>query len=707
MTEEKRPTPPSGAGSSSSGAVLRPLEPAILESGEFQETLERALEMVVPVVADYAFVHLAQVGGPVTEVALRHRDPEKSPHLEVLLRELREPMTAPGSVIHSTIKEGKAQQVGAPTPPTPGASDKAGPDGLGEAIRRLGPRSFMVVPLTVGDAIVGSISFARFEDDRPYDLDDLRFAKAVAGQTGLAIAKVLQIEEVDQARKAALAASDEIRFQARLLESVGEALSAVDLNGKIVYWNKAAERLYGYTSEEALGRDLSVTAPADAQRPQLTEAMAKLSAGSSWTGEVTLRRRDGSHFPGQLTGTPFYGENGEPLGIIIVASDLSQRKELEGQLIQAQRLHAVGGLAGGVAHDLNNALTGIQGFTELILQDLPPTSGARGDLDEIRDAANRAAGLVQQLLAFSRRQLLQPTELDLNKVVQGLSTVLRRAVREDVELVHDLDEGLGATHADPRQIEQVVLNLVQNAVEAMPAGGRLTLATGNEVIDSDRAASFPYDVSEGAYVTLTVSDTGPGMPAKVRERAFEPFFTTKAPGQGPGLGLSTVYGIVKQSEGYVWIETADQRGTSIRVYLPRLEKAVADLAPDDQTQETLRILLVEDDEAVRTVVRRILMREGYDVMDAPNGKEALSVARLGSFDAIVTDVVMPEMNGHEMVRALREASHDVPVLFISGHTDDQVARSGIADGGYEFLAKPFTTEALIGKVRALLPTPAR
>ena len=673
----------------------------MLESTAFKETMDRALAMVVPVVADYAFVHLVTADGSVREFGFRHRNGEKEPELEVLLRESRTPMTADGSVIHASITKGKAQQVGLPEGQSIAAP--GGGERLGEAIASLGPRSFMVVPLRVDGDIVGSISFARFEDDRPYDEDDLGFAEAVAGQTGLAVGKVVRIEEVERARREAIAAADEIRFQARLLDSVGEAVVAVDLDGKVVYWNKAAEELYGYAADEALGQDLAITATADTDRAQLTAALQALSAGESWTGEVILKRRDGTTFPARFTGTPFYGEGGDAQGIITVASDLTQRKALEGQVIQAQRLQAVGGLAGGVAHDLNNALTGIQGFTELILQDLPATSGARGDLEEIRESANRAAGLVRQLLAFSRRQLLQPTELDLNRVILGMARVLRRAVREDVELVHDLDESLHRTHADPRQMEQVILNLVQNAVEAMPSGGRIRVSTTNEHIGGVKAASYQYTVREGDYAVLTVEDTGPGMPDEVRARAFEPFFTTKAPGQGPGLGLSTVYGIVKQSRGYVWIESAPQRGTRVRVFLPQMEGGEDhEGETTGEDRETIRILLVEDDDAVRTVVRRILTREGYEVMDAPNGKEALGVARLGSFDAIVTDVVMPEMNGRDMVEALRQESHDVPVLFISGHTDDHVARAGIAEGGYEFLAKPFTTEALIRKVQTIL-----
>ena len=678
---------------------MRPLDPSVRESEEFRETVDRALEMVVPLVADYAFVHLSETDGSIQEVAFQHRDPGKEPELALLLRELRASMTAPGSVIRGALEEGQARQVGVP-PGVMVASSSSQP--LKEAVDRLGPRSFMVVPLIVDGGTVGTLSFARFEDDRPYDDHDLGFAKAVAGQTGLAIAKAEQIHEVEKARREAIAATEEIRLQARLLDAVGEAVVAVDLDGKIVYWNKAAESLYGYPAEEARGRDLSVTAPGDTDRAQLTSAMKALSSGETWTGEVTLQRRSGETFPARFTGTPFYDDDGNAHGIITVTSDLTQRKELEGQVIQAQRLQAVGGLAGGVAHDLNNALTGIQGFTELILQDLPSTSDARGDLEEIREAANRAAGLVQQLLAFSRRQLLQPKRLDLNQIVLGMSGVLRRVVREDIELVHELANDLLPTKADPRQVEQVVLNLVQNAVEAMPAGGRLKISTLNERIDTTEADSFHYFVRAGAYAVLSVEDTGPGMTDEVKVRAFEPFFTTKPPGQGPGLGLSTVYGIVKQSEGYVWIDSAPKRGAKVRVFLPELP--VQEPSPRAPIEEdaTVRILLAEDDEAVRTVVRRILQREGFVVMEAVNGKEALAVARQGHFDAIITDVVMPEMGGHDMVRTLREEARDLPVLFISGHTDDQVARAGIAEGGYAFLAKPFTREDLLQKIDEIL-----
>jgi len=682
--------------------TVRPLKQAVLDSTEFRETLDRALRLVVPIIADYAFVHLVDASEDIEAIASRHRDPAKEEDLVTLLSRLKGRMTAQGSVIRSAILSGVAQQVAGTAD---GVVDLQGEDETLEAlIRNLGPRSFMVVPLVADQAIVGSLSFARFENDEPYDQSDLHFAQAVAGQTGLAIDNTVQFQEAEQARAAAIDAAEEIRFQAGVLASVGEAVAAVDLEGTIVYWNRAAEDLYGYSSSEAVGSNLSVTAPADASRAELSEAMEALSEGRSWTGEVTLKRRGGSTFPARLTGTPFYGEDGEPQGIITVALDLTRQKALEAQLIQAQRLQAVGGLAGGVAHDLNNALTGIQGFTELILQDLPATSSARGDLAEIRESASRAAALVQQLLAFSRRQLLQPIRLDLNSVVLGMSRVLRRTITEDIELVQDLDDGLAVVYADPRQIEQVILNLVQNAVEAMPTGGRLTLRTKNRTLGPKRGKELGYHVKSGAYAELAVEDTGAGMPATVRDHAFEPFFTTKATGQGPGLGLSTVYGIIKQSKGYVWLGSGVDTGTVVTLCLPEAPP-VEEQAPDATSipQKTQRILLVEDDEAVRTVVRRILIREGYEVLEAPNGREALAVARLGDFDAVITDVVMPEMNGRQMVEHLTADRPDLPVLFISGHTDDQVARHGIAGGSVSFLAKPFTTEALLGKVRDLLP----
>ncbi len=394
---------------------------------------------------------------------------------------------------------------------------------------------------------------------------------------------------------------------------------------------------------------------------------------------------------------------------VLLRQQIAEREKLEGQLVQSQKMEAVGRLAGGIAHDFNNLLTVIIAHCEMILgeADLQPT--LRADLEVIRQAGASAAALTRQLLAFSRKQVLQPRVLDLTALVGNMNRMLTRLIGEDVELVTRLGDGLWRVRADPGQMEQVVMNLAVNSRDAMPDGGRLTIETANVVLDDSYVGRHP-DVRPGQYVLLQVGDTGKGMDAETLARVFEPFFTTKGR-KGTGLGLSTVYGIVKQSGGHLSAQSEPGRGTTFQIYLPREEslqerEAVPVPVPVSEPHgET--ILVAEDSDGVRRLVRQVLTRCGYSVLEARNGEEALSVAERhpGPIRLTVTDVVMPGMGGRLMADRLKSARPEMRVLFMSGYTEDAIVTKGVLQGGIDFLAKPFTPFALEQKVKEILGSP--
>jgi CheY-like chemotaxis protein len=373
-------------------------------------------------------------------------------------------------------------------------------------------------------------------------------------------------------------------------------------------------------------------------------------------------------------------------------------------------MEAVGRLAGGIAHDFNNLLTAVAGYSELLLRELPPGDPSRESAEEIRQAGNRAAALTQQLLAFSRRQVLEPRVLDLNAVITGMERMLRRVIGEDVELTTALDPELWRTRADPGQIEQAILNLVVNARDAMPRGGRLTLETANVELD-EKFAGYYATVHPGPHVMLAVSDTGVGMDADLQARLFEPFFTTKEHGKGTGLGLSTTYGIVKQSGGSIWVYSEPGHGTTFKIYLPRCEEPLEDrTAPPparDAAPGTEFVLLVEDEPEVRRLVEKLLRLKGYRVLSAASPAEAIAISKRheAPIELLLTDVIMPGMNGRELSRVLAASRPRMRVLYMSGYTDAAMSQQGILPQGTAFLSKPFTPEALARKVREVLDSP--
>ncbi len=394
-------------------------------------------------------------------------------------------------------------------------------------------------------------------------------------------------------------------------------------------------------------------------------------------------------------------------GVGVSLRDISERKRLERQLLHSQKMEAVGRLAGGVAHDFNNLLTTILGYSELMLIKLPESSPARADVEEILKAGQRAVGLTRQLLAFSRKQVVEPKVVNLNAVIEEAAKMLRRLIGEDVDLATILDLSLGTVRVDPGQMEQVLMNLAVNSRDAMPRGGRLTLETWNVTIDAS-ASRLHFGAPPGAYVLLAVSDTGTGMDVETRSHLFEPFYTTKEKGKGTGLGLATVYGIVKQSDGYIFVYSEPGKGTTFKIYLPRVEGVGTDAAaavPASAVadgKETL--LLVEDEEAVRRLMHRSLRERGYNVLDAPSGEAALAVATShpGPIDLLITDVVLTGVSGKSLATLLLTSRPKLKLLFISGYTDDTVVHHGVLAKEEAFLQKPFTPDALARRVREVL-----
>ena len=404
---------------------------------------------------------------------------------------------------------------------------------------------------------------------------------------------------------------------------------------------------------------------------------------------------------------PLKSSDGQLLGVIGVALDITDRKHLADQLRVSQKMQAVGELAGGVAHDFNNLLMIVKGHAEMLLERIADSSSARHNLEQIQGATERAATLTRQLLAFSRKQVLQPKVLDLNDVVAGMIKMFARVIGENIDLAFLPGSKLEPVKADPGQMEQVLLNLVVNARDAMPDGGRLTIETCN--VELDRVSASQHPVMEaGSYVMLIVTDTGCGMDAGTQARIFEPFFTTKGQGKGTGLGLATVYGVVKQSGGFIWVYSEVDHGTTFKIYLPQvtadLERTIPEKTSRGIDSGTETVLFVEDEESVRELVRDYLRNSGYRVLEAADGIQALAVAAAhsGPIHILVTDVVMPRLSGRELVTRITPARPDLKILYISGYTDDSIFRHGVLEGGVAFLQKPFNLKDLTQKIRQVL-----
>ncbi|MGH9484922.1 MAG: PAS domain S-box protein, partial [Terriglobales bacterium] len=500
-----------------------------------------------------------------------------------------------------------------------------------------------------------------------------------------------------------------------LLESTSEGIFTLDLEGKCVWCNPAAASLLGLASSTHLvGRQVHALAhhTRGGGQPFPAEACNLLLAVRSGQAisldEEMLWRADGASFPADIRCNPLYRE-GKLAGAVIAVADVSERRSLRGQIQQAQKMEAVGRLAAGIAHDFNNLLTVINGYADMLLQrEHAPMAPDRqhNALDSIRKAGERAALLTRQLLAFSRQQVIEPKLLNLNSVLEEMDPLLRRVLSEDIELALACEAHLGTVRADPGQLGQILMNLVVNARDAMPHGGRITIETANVVLDASYAAAHA-EVVPGEYALVAVSDTGTGMDAGTLSHLFEPFFTTKPVGKGTGLGLATVFGIVKQSGGTVAAYSEPGHGTAIKVYLPRVapaEGAPRPYPPGAVAGGHETILLVEDEDAVRQLACAVLRARGYNVMAASRPSQALEIVarHTGALDMVMTDVIMPEMDGRRLARQIAAHRPGLAVLYASGFPDRAITQHHDLAQGTAFIQKPFTPDALIAKVRAVL-----
>ncbi|MBI2058831.1 MAG: response regulator [Nitrospirae bacterium] len=506
--------------------------------------------------------------------------------------------------------------------------------------------------------------------------------------------------------------AESLRKQNRLvLDSVGEGIVGIDLTGAITLVNPAAANLLGYEEDELCGRPLHATvhhshvdgSPYPADQCPILNVLRK---GQTRRGRNEVYwKKDGTPLPVEFICTPMR-EDGVVRGAVVAFMDTSERGSLEAQLRQAQKMEAVGRLAGGVAHDFNNLLTVILGHTEIILRTMRQDDPIRKDIEGVRAAGVRAASLTRQLLAFSRQQVIRPKVVDLNESLKAIAQMLKRLIGEDLDLATDLKAHRAKVRIDPGQLEQVVMNLAVNARDAMPTGGRIQVGTTN--VDLDEAYTREHEGARpGPYVMLSVSDTGLGMTPEVMAHLFEPFFTTKAPGEGTGLGLATVYGIVRQAGGNVGAYSERGKGSTFKVYLPLAGDALPSEVPGVKRSaaggnET--ILLVEDDEMVRDLTRQLLRTKGYTVLESADGPSAIKLveSQAGRIHLLLTDVVMPVMNGRELAVSIRKLRPEIRVLYMSGYTERGAASLEGIEPGAAFLQKPFSLDLLSQKVRETL-----
>jgi two-component system, cell cycle sensor histidine kinase and response regulator CckA len=504
-----------------------------------------------------------------------------------------------------------------------------------------------------------------------------------------------------------LAEAEHVRLTTAI-EQAAEMVLVTDAQGNIVYANPAFEAVTGHVRADLIGQNPRLLRSGVQDEAFYRALWATISGGQTWHGRMVNKKKDGTHYTEDLSISPVRDGAGVITSYVAVKRDITRELGLDAQLRQTQKMEGIGRLAGGVAHDFNNLLSVILSYVGLVLEELRLGDPIRDDLLEVKKAGERAAALTQQLLAFSRKQVLRPTLLNLNEVAAGVERMLRRILGADIDFVQVLAPDLGLTLADQGQIEQVLMNLVVNARDAMPHEGKLTIETSNVELDEEYASRHA-GVAPGHYVMLAVSDTGCGMDEQTRARIFDPFYTTKDSDKGTGLGLSTVYGIVQQSGGSIWVYSEIGAGTTLKVYLPRQREATTTPAVEPsgfpgRSTGTETILVVEDEEALRAVARRCLEGAGYTMLAAANGDEALATyaRHAGEIHLLLTDVVMPRMSGRALAQELSATQPSLRVLYMSGYANDAIVHRGVLDAGTHFLSKPFTAADLTRKVREVL-----
>ena len=575
---------------------------------------------------------------------------------------------------------------------------------------RAGFRSMLFAPLILKDEVIGGFNLQTIKPDA-YTENDLKLAGQVSNQIVGAIANAQLFSERKRVEKALRENEKKLR---ELYDNAPVGYREYDTEGHISNINRTELEMTGYSFEEMIGQPAWKFVVEEEKARETILAKLAGTLPPSQGLERVFRRKDGTTFPVLIRDRIIRDGHSRVTGMRSTIQDITDRKRaeeekaaLQEQLRQSQKMEAVGQLAGGIAHDFNNLLTIVKGYSQLTLFELQEDSPLRSNVAEIEKAANRAADLTRQLLAFSRRQILEIKVLDLNTRLKDLNKMLRRIIGEDIELITHPGSDLGKVKADPGQIEQVVINLAVNARDAMPTGGKLTIETSNVELDEAYALTH-IAVIPGCYVMVSVSDTGVGMTPEVRDHVFDPFFTTKEIGKGTGLGLSMVYGIVKQSGGNIWVYSEPGKGTTFKIYFPQADEPLERLGEKTGGKELLlggeTILVVEDEKEVRKLAFRILERQGYKILAATSGEDALSVHKEHKepIHLLLTDVVMPGMSGRTLAESLVSVHPEIKVLYMSGYTDNAIAHHGILDPGTNYIQKPFTVEGLTAKVREVL-----
>jgi len=516
-------------------------------------------------------------------------------------------------------------------------------------------------------------------------------------------------QEIEERKQADEALQKERDFVENLFNTAPVINLVLDMEGRIVRFNRYMEEISGYTLAEVQGKDWFSTFLPVEERTQIRDLFNKAVVDIRTVGNVNpIVKKDGSRCEIEWYDKTIKDTEGNTEGILSIGLDITEKKQMEDQLSQAQKMEAIGTLAGGVAHDFNNILTTIIGNASLALMDVIKDESLRKGIEEIKIAGERAVALTRQLLAFSRKQIIQPKILDLNKLLAGIEKMLGRLIGEDVEVLMIPGPELWQVEADPGQMEQVIMNLVINARDAMPIGGKITIETATMDLDESYFHEHSIEKQPGSYVMLAVSDTGTGMDKETQEHIFEPFYTTKEKGKGTGLGLSTVYGIVKQNNGFVWVYSEPGQGTTFKIYMPKaVEDAVLDEIEITTTADLSgsdTVLIVEDDDSLRKLAHKALQQKGYKVLEAENGEDALRVSEEHEdpIDLLITDVVMPKMDGKETAERLQPLYPQMKVIYMSGYTDNAIVHHGVLAPGLNFIEKPFSPEGLARKVREVL-----
>ncbi|MCK6624344.1 MAG: response regulator [Anaerolineae bacterium] len=552
--------------------------------------------------------------------------------------------------------------------------------------------SLLALPLMVDGKVMGGLNLSDYQP-RHFSPAEINLAWSVADQVAGALARS-RLTQLHHRLNAAI-------------EQAAEVVVITEVDGKIIYVNPAFEKVSGYSRAEVIGQYPRLLKSGKQNAAFYQELWATLRAGRIWQGRFVNKKKDGALYTEEATISPIKDEAGQLINFVAVKRDITRELQLEQQYHQAQKMEAIGRLTGGIAHDFNNLLTAINGFAELLQVRYSLDDSRKEMVDMILRSGQRAAALIRQLLVFSHQQVINPEVLNLNGIITELNKMLGRIIGEDIRMELHLASDLWSIKADPTQIEQVIVNLAVNARDAMPHGGQLTIETANVILDGDYTATH-LNAQPGEYVLLAVSDTGTGMSEAVKAHIFEPFFTTKGAGQGTGLGLATVYGIVEQSGGAIWVYSEERQGTTFKIYLPRAGEAAAqkDRSEADREAPTGHetILVVEDGEAVRALAQETLETQGYTVLVAADGEEALQVAAAypGPIQLLLTDLIMPYLNGRLLAEELSQVYPDLKILFMSGYTDNTLDRTGLNQDKVNFLQKPFSPIILAQRVRQIL-----